>query len=110
MVSVLVSTLDEFTLLALHWFKNHPTRIADAADHIPPQYLKASLDLIYYHYLKEESGYYVLTQQALEALAQESVIKRRQDRYNFVMGMVTGIVSTLLLDCLVPFLLRLLTP
>lgn len=99
--------LEEYELLTLKWFSCHKVPISNSQQHIPSHFLKSSLELIYSGFLIEENGFYSLSPTALDQLKHADILQRRHDRYNFLMGVVSGIAATLFLDCFLPYLLSL---
>lgn len=99
--------LEEYELLTLKWFSCHKVPVSNSQQYIPSHFLKSSLELIYSGHLIDENGFYVLSPTALDQLKHAGILQRRHDRYNFLMGVVSGVAGTLLLDCFIPYLLSL---
>ena len=88
--------LEEYELLTLKWFSCHKVPVSNSQQYIPSHFLKSSLELIYSGHLIDENGFYVLSPTALDQL-----------KHAGILGVVSGVAGTLLLDCFIPYLLSL---
>ena len=65
---------------------------------IPLKYLKKSIFLIDKGALVEQNGYLALSQQAKDAVAEWKELSRRDMIRSFILGVISGISGTLLLE------------